>query len=207
MEFQHFNSKEISESSPFPSAVFNTEGYFLLGNLQFLKIFNIQSPFKTRNISNFFHMNAQQKKRLEKLELMDSWTTTLVAKITPNEHAPFLVTAQKFTLDQRDLGIYLEMIPDSLLCPMDSSQEKDGWDCKTGQQISLISHEISNPLALLQIQCDHLTHLLEKEGEKWPCELKRSLASILRASHRISEKNRELRTLARKLINRSHGDP
>jgi len=155
---------------------------------------SIQSLQK-KTLKDFFQLPVEKLPRIKELPLnRETECMTCFFVHENDELTPITLSFKGVPLPVKErMGYYIE------LQAAEQIQMSEDQIKKIGYTTGKIAHDISNPLAVLKIQCDNLNIVAEKSKHLSSEDIIKRLGTLSKATDRLNISNTELKNLAKSL--------
>lgn len=200
MSQDRLNYQKILEMSTVGMALFSSEFHLLYANDNFVKILDVsREKLNHSKFEEFIELSDSQNTLLKENKASVLIRDNILCKHPNGEYSSLFATIKRVDIPhETHPGYFVELFNTNI--ETTSQTTALGQLNKIGKVVSQISHDISNPLAIMRIHCDSFTILATKQENISSKEVQKRVTKINDATDRVTNSTKELRYFARKLL-------
>lgn len=168
--------------------------------MQVLFIFCIKDNLSS-NLIWFIELTEKNLKAIKtQAERKTTFSENILCQHSNGDYSNFFVTLKTMDLPYGNgQGYYCEIVTEVFNLESKTTSTMDNL-IHMGRITSQISHDISNPLAILQIHCDSFKLIAEKQEMVPSTEITKRVEKMGKATTRITDTTKELKHFAKALL-------
>ena len=194
--------QKLFEMTSFSIALTDANKVLIFTNKMFLENFEVsREEIRDQNINHFIELNDAQHEALTNSKPgQTAFCEELLCRHSNGEYSEMTVIARKVELPYGNgSGFHFEILNLQKSEKSKSEKNKQDW-VKVGKVVSQISHDISNPLAILRIHCDSFNLITDKQEMVSSQDVTKRVAKMSNATTRITDTTKELKLFAKHLL-------
>lgn len=195
---EKLNYQKILDMTTMGMALFSSDHRLLFANDNFTDIIEIpREQLIHTHWEDLFHFSEEQESLLSKDSVL--LRDTLLCKHPNGEYSSLFASIKKVDIPhETHKGFFVELFNYDL--PMTTHEQSINKLAKVGKVVSQISHDISNPLAIMRIHCDSFSLLAEQNESVSSEEVQKRVSKITVATDRLTNTTKDLKYFAKQLL-------